>query len=437
MESEKMKGWSSTTIKEINIRKSKNVNPAQFPEEQFESYSVPIFPTGKPEIVKGESIKSSKQLVSQDEVLLCKINPRINRVWQVGNYSSHQKIASSEWIIINTNKIIPTNYLRYLFSAPFFRKLMQQDVSGVGGSLTRARPKIVENYPFPLPPLAEQNRIVTKLDKLFGHLDLLKERLDRIPKMIEDFRQSVLNQAVSGKLTEEWRAFKLGDLGDWKGGGTPSKSNKNFWTNGQTLWITPKDMKDKFLDDSKMKITTSAVKGSSANLIPLNSILIVTRSGILRRILPIALNLVETTVNQDLKTIVLNKEFYPKFILYSLISQEGQIRINCMKSGTTVESVETSLLKEYVIYIPTFLKQKEIVRRIESLFAKSDTILARYEQLRTQIEHLPQAFLAKAFRGELVPQLPEDGDARELLEEIKRMKEETEGESKRKSKKKK
>jgi type I restriction enzyme S subunit len=80
-------------------------------------------------------------------------------------------------------------------------------------------------------------------------------------------------------------------------------------------------------------------------------------------------------------------------------------------------------------------EQKEIVRRVDALFAKADAIEQGYERLKTQIEQLPQAILAKAFKGELVPQLPSDGDAQALLEEIKQLKEAA-AQAKKKSKKK-
>ena len=91
-----------------------------------------------------------------------------------------------------------------------------------------------------------------------------------------------------------------------------------------------------------------------------------------------------------------------------------------------MDVLNLGILKKLPIPLPSLQEQREIVRRVESLFAKADAITARYETLRTQIEDLPQAILAKAFRGELVPQLPGDGDARELLEEIKRVREEME-----------
>ena len=91
----------------------------------------------------------------------------------------------------------------------------------------------------------------------------------------------------------------------------------------------------------------------------------------------------------------------------------------CEKEEFEVAGINTTQLKTLAVLLPTLTEQQEIVRRVESLFAKANQIEASYQKLKAKIEQLPQAMLAKAFRGELVEQLPTDGDARELLKQIK------------------
>ena len=150
--------WEWVRLDEINTYNGKSVHPDKEPTKNFELYSVPIYETRQPEITVGKEIRSNKQTVEPEDVLLCKINPRINRVWKVGNFTQYETIASTEWIVVRQKEIIP-EYLRYALMSPYFRKLLQSNVSGVGGSLTRAKPVLVRKYPFPLPPLEEQSRI--------------------------------------------------------------------------------------------------------------------------------------------------------------------------------------------------------------------------------------------------------------------------------------
>ena len=92
-----------TSIKEINRYIRESINPMKTPEILFEMYSVPAFDTGHPEYLHGSEIASNKIIVKKGDVLLCKINPRINRVWIVSSESKYENIASSEWIVIRNS----------------------------------------------------------------------------------------------------------------------------------------------------------------------------------------------------------------------------------------------------------------------------------------------------------------------------------------------
>jgi type I restriction enzyme S subunit len=110
--------------------------------------------------------------------------------------------------------------------------------------------------------------------------------------------------------------------------------------------------------------------------------------------------------------------------LLLLLSPNGRTQIEeISKSTSGLYTLNLSKVAKLNVPTPTLTEQKEIVRRVESLFAKADAIEAKYNVLKTQIDNLPQAILAKAFKGELVEQLPTDGDAKELLKEIKKLKE--------------
>lgn len=101
-----------------------------------------------------------------------------------------------------------------------------------------------------------------------------------------------------------WKNVKLRDLGTWHGGGTPSKSNPDFWINGDVPWLSPKDMGPEILHDTKDHVTAAAVVGSSTKLVPAGAVAVVTRSGILERTIPVALVPFATTMNQDMKAVV-------------------------------------------------------------------------------------------------------------------------------------
>lgn len=191
--------WVWVKLKTINKDKKRNIDPKSFKDETFELYSVPSFPEGSPEFIKGDEIGSSKQLVNKDEILLCKINPRINRVWKVlNNHGKFRQLASTEWIVISENKAIYSEYLLYLLKSPYFRKLITSNVSGVGGSLTRARPKEVETYPIAVPPIKEQKRIADKVERLLSKIDEAKRLIEEAKETFELRRAAILDKAFRG-----------------------------------------------------------------------------------------------------------------------------------------------------------------------------------------------------------------------------------------------
>ena len=198
-------GWTKTTLGEVREKYSGSVNPEKAPDQTFEHYSVPSFDEGKPVLEPGNEIGSSKKQVEEGMVLLCKINPRINRVWTVENHSEHPKIASTEWIRFPRQEGIFPPYLCYYMRQHAFRNYLAGNVSGVGGSLMRAKKAVVDKYPLLLPPLPEQRRIVAKIEELSSALDAGVADLKKTQKQLQRYRQSVLQAAVEGRLTKDWR----------------------------------------------------------------------------------------------------------------------------------------------------------------------------------------------------------------------------------------
>ena len=199
------------TIGEINHYASENVNPARFPEQYFELYSVPHFSEGYPEIIKGKDVGATKQVVQEGDVLICKINPRINRVWKVTRHTDYPLIASSEWVIVR-NADLNADYLTYYFSSPKFRVLINSELTGMGGSLTRAQPKQIRRYSVPVPDKEEQHFVVRNL-ALLDHLISLRqqqaEKLDELVKarFVEMFGDPVRN-------TKQFPLVEVQDLYD-------------------------------------------------------------------------------------------------------------------------------------------------------------------------------------------------------------------------------
>ena len=199
-------GWVEVELGEVwRGKRRSSVVPAKEPDRRFELYSVPSFETGVPERLYGSEIGSSKQKVAPGSVLLCRINPRINRVWVVGQAGSDPQIASTEWIGLSRVVGMTPRFAMHALQTPKVRRHLTSSVSGVGGSLMRVRMDALWRTKMPLAPLPEQHRIVVKIESLFAKLDEGVAALERADANLERYRASVLKAAVEGRLTERWR----------------------------------------------------------------------------------------------------------------------------------------------------------------------------------------------------------------------------------------
>ena len=193
-------GWVKSTLGEIRLDRSRSIAPRKQPDETFELYSVPSFSELQPEIVTGSAIGSSKRTVKENTVLVCKINPRINRIWIVGNPSQHLQIASTEWLAFSELQDLRPKFLSYYLQQDDFRNYLAANASGVGGSLMRVSGGTLIDYPMPLAPLPEQHRIVAEIEKQLTRLDVSVAALERVRANLKRYRASVLKTACEGRL---------------------------------------------------------------------------------------------------------------------------------------------------------------------------------------------------------------------------------------------
>ena len=298
-----------------------------------------------------------------------------------------------------------------------------------GINLPRVSESVILDAVCPLPPLPEQQRIVSRIESLFAKLDEAKEKAQSVVDGFELRKSAILHKAFTGELTAKWRdehgvglesweKRKLKDCGDWYGGGTPSMAHPEYWNEGDLLWITSKDMKSDVIEDTLMHTNMIGVNNSSANYIERPSVLFVMRSGILRRTLPIAMVNVPFTVNQDLKAVSPVDDLDLEYFFWACKSSEKRILSTCMKNGTTVESINAKALINFEIPITSRPEQKEIVGRIVSLISKDQQAKEAAEAVLAQIDTIKKSILARAFCGELGTNDPAEESAVELVKKV-------------------
>ncbi|MBK8639551.1 MAG: restriction endonuclease subunit S [Chromatiaceae bacterium] len=201
------------------------------------------------------------------------------------------------------------------------------------------------------------------------------------------------------KLPSNWCVSSLAEIARPIGGSTPSKSDPSLWENGTVPWVSPKDMKVFGLHGSEDAVSETALK--RLTLIPPDSVLVVVRSGILSRILPVAINHLAVTINQDMRGFVPEREINARFIAWQLLANQRDILGKCSKDGTTVASIEALALASFPLALPPANEQHRIVAKIEELFSELDQGVASLKTAREQLKVYRQSLLKNAFAGKL------------------------------------
>lgn len=403
--------WVWVRLGEVNKYVSKSVNPISEPDKIFELYSVPSMADDYPEIIAGSDIGSSKQSVCKEDVLLCKINPRINRVWKVSQFTDNELIASSEWIIIRNNHI-NANYLMYCFQSKYFREFMLSNVSGVGGSLMRAQPKYVQTYPIPLPPLSEQQRIVESIEELFAKLDEAKERLQEVADSFAVRKAAILHNAFTGELTKQWRRENGVSDESWEEKKL-SEITENQDSKRIPLSKSQRDNMNRIYDYYGAsgiidKVDDYIFEGKKL-LIGEDGANLVTRSKDIAFIADGKYWVNNHAHILDVKDTVL---------LMYLCNYINNMDLIPYVTGSAQPKLTQAKMNNIKIFLPTLPEQHEIVRLIDDLLARERAAQQAAEQALASIDLMKKSILARAFRSELGTNKASEASALELLKQV-------------------
>lgn len=221
-------------------------------------------------------------------------------------------------------------------------------------------------------------------------------------------------------IPENWVWVRLNEFGAFSSGKTPFMGNIKNWANGTFPWVTSKDMKCKYITTSEMLISENAI--TEMQVYPPKTLLMVVRSGILKRLLPIAILSTESTINQDIKAMSLFVPELVEYLYWFLKGLEQLILKKYRKQVTTVDSLRFEDFQNMPIPLPPLAEQKRIVAKIEELLPYID----RYEQAWRELEDfnkrfpvdMQKAILQFAIQGKLVEQRPEEGTGEELYRQI-------------------
>ena len=329
-----------------------------------------------------------------------------------GNFThlvgDEQIFAGYHTVIARPHNANASRFYAYLFESKEFRSQIHLAVKGVKVfSITQAMLRSANAW---LPSTDEQVKIANFLDHETAKIDSLIEKQQQLIQLLKEKRQAVISHTVTkglnpnvpmkdsgvewlGKVPEHWELVPLKYLCTFSGGGTPSKDNLNYWTDGDIPWVSPKDMKTFWIKETQDYITEKAIKESSTNMVEPNSLLMVVRSGILQRTIPIAINKVPVTMNQDMKALKFGNRVLVEYIADLIHGNTSELLLEWSKEGATVESIEHEYLANSIVPVPPIEEQQSIT----TLVAKK---MGVYRELTCKAES--QIFLLQERRTALI-----------------------------------
>jgi type I restriction enzyme S subunit len=244
--------------------------------------------------------------------------------------------------------------------------------------------------------LSDQIRIAEILSQAESLIAKRKQSISLLDELLKSTFLEMFGKPNHFKKADTIKT--IGQICQFKGGGTPSKSKPEFFT-GNIPWVSPKDMKSLYITTSQDKITEQAIKESSTSLIPKGAVLMVVRSGILKSKLPVAINNVDVTINQDMKAFV-SKEVLSSYLLYFFRSNEKNILKKVR--ATTADNFNFEDIKNLKIIVPPISLQTQFATIVE----KVEALKTQYQQSLTELQNMYGVLSQKAFKGELKPSSP-------------------------------
>lgn len=412
------------------------INGRAFKPNEWESNGLPIIRiqnlTKSSEVVNySTKIHESKYKVDNGDVLMAWSATLDVFIWNEGPAWLNQHI-------FNVKEFPSVVDKKFLFFA--LKRAISEFYSETHGTgMVHVTKPIFEAHMIPLPPLNEQKRIVAKLDAIMPRIDSVKERLEKIPAILKRFRQSVLTAAVTGKLTEKWRE-EHPDVAEWEN--AKLKKICNSISDGDHQ-APPKGVEGvpflviSNITDNKIDFESVSRFVSRAYFDKLKPIRIPKMNDILYTVTGSIGNSVIVRDNIDfcfqrhISIIKPNIKLVDvEYLNYYLNTDFAMEQGRACATGTAQLTIPLSGLREYEIPLPPLDEQKEIVRQVDKLFALADKVEDHYQKAKARVDALAQSVLAKAFRGELAPQDPDDEPAEKLLQRIREEKAKMEAELK-------
>lgn len=340
-------------------------------------------------------VSKGKVKFQKDAILVGKITPctQNNKVTIVPKNIDGGYATTEVYALHALEHLLPL-YLNYFIRSNSINEYLVSTMIGATGR-QRVPSEAIKNLDIPLPPLPEQQRIVSKLDLLFEKIDksiaLHQKNMDEA----NAFMGSVLND-VFGELEEKYEKVALGKITTTTSGGTPKRNEKSYW-GGKIGWLKSGELNNGYINEVEEFITDEGLKKSSAKLFPKGTLLIaiygatVGKLGILN---------IATTTNQAICGVLNDKNlFETKYMFYFF--QKSKAKMLLDSTGGAQPNISQTYIKQLEVVFPPLPIQQKTVIYLDEISQKIEKIKQLQKEKMASLKALKASILDSAFRGEL------------------------------------
>lgn len=372
-----------------------------------------------------DGVKSLKSIFHKGQVLYGKLRPYLNK----HDVADFDGVCSTDILVFDAWKAVSNIFLNYYFNQKDFLEYAISHSKGI--NLPRVSEDTILDAAFPLPPLAEQQRIVERIESLFSQLDEARDKVQEALDSFEKRKASLYKEAFSGKLTQNWRKHHCISDDSWENttigsisslitkGASPRWQGVQYTDDeSQTLFVTSENVREGYLDLSKKKYLDNKINDIQKRSILLYGDVLVNIVGASIGRSAIYNSDVLANTNQAVCIVRLNDMQLNTYVCFYLNSPTAQHYYMTNKVETARANISLADISNMPISLPDGDEIQEIIKLLTGMINEEDSVKDMVNAIIENIDMTKKSILAKAFRGELGTNDPEDDSALELLEQI-------------------
>ena len=392
-------GWQTVRVKDIFSLNTKLIAPNNFPREKFAYFSLPAFDEFHSSVVVcGDKIESNKFSIDVDSILISKLNPRKPRV-MLAKPKGHRACASTEFIsyVAKKSEDVSLSYFKHFFFSDIFHGRLQLAATGSTNSHVRVLPSETISWKIIIPPLPEQKKIASILTSVDEVTENTRAQINKLQDLKKALMQDLLTKGIGhtkfknselGQIPKNWVESYVSDFFDFSIGGTPSRNNESYWDLEKARnnkWVTIKDLKGKYIDDTKEYISDEGVKKSNVKLIPSGTVVMSFKLTIGRLSItksPLYTN--EAIVGFMSKS---NASIDRDFLYYGLQSWDLLAEVDQAVKGVTLNKDKMSRIIGLFPPLPEQKKIASILTSVDEMIENTQAQINKLQSLKKALMH--------------------------------------------------